>query len=208
MIVSRIKPHAPQEELWPELTDKRFFSVAQTRTYCGDFYEEAARVLFKAERHQIDGRADICPDLSIGGTHFLEVKSLAYGCAGMVYAERLRRDRKLVREHGKLTYVFFVHKAPLDYKGRIVDAKTLGKLRATLAASLHSVIAIPFKDLMPALSKLGPKTMNYRASGKPMPGYRIPWATLRDLSSGQSRALWGSEAYGHRVPPCPLFGRL
>lgn len=208
MIISTIKPVEHQQTLWgtenqqtvwPEwVGDRALYSMAQTRTYCGEFFEEATRDLFQADRHVTNGQADICPDLSLGN-HYMEVKSVGKGRQGLVYAQRLAHDRLLLdATGGQLTYVFWFHQIAAG------ECRTIAHLRASLAAGAVCVFAIPFQEIEAACRDLPPKVMNYRAAtvgGKAkteMAGYRLPWKLLSGLAGNQVGVATPT-AFGNRV---------
>jgi hypothetical protein len=205
--VSAIKPHAEQSAIWPWVGDHAFASMAETRNACGEFYEEATRAMLGADRHQTDGTADVCPDLSVGRNRFLEVKSIGCSRQGLVYSHRLDRDRQLLKStRGQLTYLFWIHNV------RASECSSLFELRDALATGVECVLAVPFETLWEATRALTPRVMNYRAAtgSKPrqeMEGYRLPWGLLRDLSAGQTTMTWSVVAFGREVPPTPLHCR-
>lgn len=216
MIISAIKPQERQQTLWgtenqqtvwPEwVGDRAFHSMAQTRTYCGEFFEEATRDLFQADRHVTNGQADICPDLSLGN-HYLEVKSVGKGRQGLVYAQRLEHDRLLLdATGGKLTYIFWFHQVAAG------ECKTIAHLRNSLANGAVCVFAIPFPEIEAACRLLPAKIMNYRAAPSvnhkkvEMPGYRLSWKLLSELAGNQVGSV-SPTAFGQKIKRVVIYSR-
>lgn len=206
LLVSGIKHVEDQGILWPWVGDRTIDRPAQVRNYCGEFFEEASRILFRAQRHQTDGRATVCPDLSVGPKRYLEVKSIGRTRQGLVYAARLEKDRRLVDSGAQLTYVFWLHSVPAQ------AFTTLIQLRCALARGVDQVLCIPFERLEAACRRLTPKVMNYRnatvtKAAQPMPGYRLPMKLLHHLARGpvQLERTVG-KVFGHGMPPILLSG--
>lgn len=205
--ISAIKHHVEQDAFFVDA--HRIDSKAATRTLVGGFYQEAMRILFQADEHQIDGRVDICPDLSVGKRAFLEVKSVGCGRQALIYENRLKNDRRLVRSGATLTYVFVIHNVPAT------TFTTREQLYEALARGIDRVLVIPFERIRRACSRLTPRIMNYRSarsgshpSATPMPGYRLSWSTLERLARGCGTVVRQPSrlVFGHRIPPLEIHG--
>jgi hypothetical protein len=209
LTISGIVVKGDQGKLWDWVGDRALDHQAAARHHVGEFFEEASRVLFGAARHQIDGRADICPDLSVGRHRYLEIKSIGCSRQGLIYTHRLERDRQLVRETGgQLTYVFWIHNA------EAMQYRTLSSLRAALATSVKEVLVIPFEAISRACRHLRAMPCNYRATARngktemePTFAYRLPWGLLNRLAAGRGR--WSPKdlsAHGHLLHGVTLRG--
>jgi hypothetical protein len=206
--ISAIKPHDQQLTFCADV--HRIDSPAATRNLVGGFYQEAARVLFGASEHQIDSRVDICPDLSVGPRSYIEVKSIGRGRQGLIYQRRLDHDRALVRSGATLTYVFWIHN---------VEATAFTQreeLYAALGRGVERVLVVPFERVSAACRTITPRIMNYRTPragvdgpGEEMPGYRLSWAILQEISAGKAvleRPL--GTVFGVPVSPVELHGAI
>ncbi len=125
------------------------------------------------------------------------------GTAGIVYRDRLLRDRQLVRKtRGRMTYAFFVHDAHL---GR---SCTLRSLQEDLARTLKSVICISLGTMEEECAKLSIKTLNYRpGTGKAMLGWRFPWSRIQQQLIGQTYYVPGLKAFDLDVPNVHFAGK-
>lgn len=218
MIVSAVKHPEDQQTLWPFVGDREI-TMAATRNFAGEFYEHAAASLWRANRHLTNGQADICPDLSLPNDpkHFLEVKSLRVRGQGLIYSERLAKDRAFERDHGVLlTYTLWIHRAEAGTCTRLFQ------LREMLASSTIMVLVIPHGRLAALCRTIEPKIANYRlgrlnrstgttSEPKAMPAYRLPWRELLRLSGADG----GVPTYltppmvvlGYPVPSVPVYCR-
>lgn len=183
MIISQPKIHTEQEVIWPWVGNKPIESAAATRVYCGEFFEEATRVLTGARRHTTDGTADVCPDLSNGDDYY-EVKSLSTG-SFYVFEHRLVNDRMLVDAafQNRLTYVIWLHDAPAT------KCRTLFSLRASLAAHCSEALVIPFERLWTMTRRMKPCKLEYRPGQPYVRAYRIPISRLRMAAKGKSERI-------------------
>ncbi len=199
MKVSAHVPHQEQTRLWPD--DREIRSPAQLRPFVGRFYEEVARVAFGLHRHVTDSSADICPDLSDGKRRFVEVKSVRQGTGGIIYRDRILRDRQLLNKtRGKLTYAFCIHDAQLN---RIMSLRVL-----QLAFELSRIVCVPFATIEAWSNDLNLRTLNYRSGGKPMLGWRIPWSRIERQTFGvQSYALPGLRAFDIGLSWVQFYGK-
>lgn len=190
---------APVEQgrLWDWVGDRELSSVAQARPYVGDFFEEAARITLGATRHQIDSTADYCPDLSVGASRFLEVKAIGQSGQGMVFADRIDRDKRLVRQGATLTYLFWRHGV------RVEGYTTLHGLRAALAQGVRDVLVVPFERLRRSVSGLRSVCLLTSERGNRM-GYRLPRALLEELAGQQTVALPRAKVHGCDLPSVTL----
>lgn len=176
-----------QRLLWPGVDrpprDQPVPTMASTRNICGDFFEEASRVLFHAKRHRTDGRCDVCPDLSLieRPLSFIEAKSVGCTRAGIIYEHRLRKDREFVDAIGaQLTYVFWMHRS------RVGGCDTRGAIHCSLARTAWAVVALSLAQIEDLCRFRPARKMNYRAVHRNRPrsewtpamGFRIP---LREL---------------------------
>lgn len=186
-----------QGKLWDWVGDRELLSVAQARPYVGDFFEEAARITLGATRHQIDSTADYCPDLSVGASRFLEVKAIGQSGQGMVFADRIDRDKRLVREGATLTYLFWRHGV------RVEEHTTLHGLRAALAQGVRDVLVVPFDRLRRAVRGLRLVCLLTSERGNRM-GYRLPRALIEELAGQQTVELSRAKVYGCDLKPVTL----
>jgi hypothetical protein len=201
MIVSAAKQHAPQGVIWDWVGDTPLTTVAQARPYVGDFFEEATRVLFGGNRHQYNANADYCPDISVAPKRFLEVKSIGKSNSGIVFADRVDRDRQLIREGNTLTYIFWTHSV------NVQDYKTLFALRDALAKQAHSVYVIPFNALHSAIKKL-PKVQILATETQKRMGYRLPLKLLQSLVSSKVTERPGVKVYGAKTTSIDVMGQI
>ena len=199
MRMSAAKVHADQGRLWEWVGDRELSSVAQARPYVGDFYEESARVTLGATRHQIDSRADYCPHLSVGASRFLECKAIGATGQGLVFAARLERDARLVREGASLTYLFWRHSV------RVEGFSTLHGLRAALAAGTRQAMAVPFARLRRACQSLRLVCLLNAPGKESRMGYRLPAKLIEDLAGQHGADLPTSTVYGCALKSVPLI---
>ncbi len=177
------------QERWLTV-DRVIDRPAAVRVHVGTFFEEASLALFGGHRHQIDSSAAVCPDLSVGPNQFLEIKSIGQSRQGLVYKDRLAKDRRLLRQTGGgLCYVFWVHNVEATM------CKSLGELRAKLTKGVEVVLCIPFERLWRACRKLRATVCNYRTAARgapdvPMVAYRLPWRLLLRLAGDPRRQVW------------------
>lgn len=206
LTVSAEKTHIEQGKLWEWVGNRDLNSVAQSRPYVGDFYEEAARVLFGAVRHQIDSRKDYCPDLSVGPNRYLESKAVGCSGQGIVFRDRINKDSRLVREGATLTYLFWRHSVKVEAYA------SLHELRAALADNTHTVLAVPFERLRAATRTLKLLCLLTSERGNRM-GYRLPWKLLESLATDHTlldfpvvkvhgQKLHGVTLYGSNLGRC------
>ena len=201
-VISPPRPLTRQATLWPWVGDRVLHGPAAARHYVGAFYEEATRVLTGATPHQTTSAADICPDLSHGRGHYLEVKALASGSA-YLFAHRFAKDRALERTTGgQVLYVYWLHQAPTR------EAQHLYQLRELLAAHTTEVLAIPSRRLRRAAAGMPTVLLAYRAGMPPEPGFRFSVAQLRDLATGPTCAWNMAPVHGIRMPRVLLSGRI
>jgi len=195
LTVSGIVVKGDQSMLWDWVDDRALDMPAMVRNEVGTFFEEASRLLFQADRHQIDGRADVCPDLSVGRNRFIEIKSIGQSRQGLIYKHRLERDRMLVKNTGgSLTYVFWIHNVPAtEYRSR-------HELRAALARGVDRVLVVPFERISAACRRLTALPCNYRTSNRngkeerePTFAYRLPFRLLQHLARG--RCQWQPDPF-------------
>lgn len=202
MRTSAPKVAADQGRLWEWVGDRPLLSAAMARPYVGDFFEEAARVTLGATRHQIDGTADYCPDLSVGAGRFLEIKAIGSSGQGMVFVDRIDRDKRLVRDGATLTYLFWRHGV------RVEEHPTLHRLRAALAVGVRDVLVVPFERLRRAVHGLRPVCLLNAPGRESRMGYRLPTALIEELAGEYMRHdLPRATVYGCEVKPAPLVGR-
>lgn len=198
MRVSAAKVTGEQGRLWSWVGDRSLSSAAEARPYVGDFFEEAARVTLGATRHQIDGQADYCPDLSVGASRFLECKAIGQSGQGMVFADRLKRDAQLVRDGATLTYLFWRHGV------RVEDHATLHGLRAALAMGVRDVLAVPFERLRRAVHGLRLVCLLNAPGRESRMGYRLPKALIEELAGRYTVDLPRTKVYGCDLRPVTL----
>ncbi len=209
MKVSRVKHADRQSLLWAWVGDRDFTSMAQTRNAVGEWCEVAGAALFKAERHATSGTAEVCPDLSLSSPlRYIECKSIGLTRQGLVYAQRLERDRQLVRETGaQLWYAFFLHTVAA------AKCQTLHQLRAMMADGLREVLVVSF-PMLEAICRDNPaRVMNYRRAtrtkaARDMPGHRLPMKALRWAACGaysQQVMAWAGDVYGAQLS-VPITG--
>jgi hypothetical protein len=191
--ISPVRPIEAQQILFRDV--HRIESPAATRNLVGAFYEEATRVMLGADRHTTDGRCEICPDLSLPGRNtYVECKAIGRGRQGLIYAQRLANDGRMVKA---------------------TAFRTVEELHAALAVGVRCVLVVPFERIRSACRKLTPRVMNYRAGNrkgsggapKPMPGYRLPWSLLERLSTGVAtvrRAV--GQVHNLHMPAVELHG--
>lgn len=192
------KAAGEQGRLWDWVGDRDLGSVAQKRPHVGDFFEEAARVLFSATRHQIDSTADYCPDVSVAAERFMECKAIGATGQGMVFADRVAKDARLVDGGATLTYLFWRHGVQVE------DFTTLHALRTALAQGVRDVLAVPFERLRRAVRGLKLVCLLTTDRGNRM-GYRLPKGLIEELAGSRvSVELPRAKVYGCDLRPLTL----
>lgn len=195
---SAAKAAGEQDRLWEWVGDRGLASVAQARPHVGDFFEEAARVLFRGTRHQIDSRADYCPDVAVGAERFLECKAIGATGQGLVFADRIAKDARLVEGGASLTYLFWRHRVMVE------EHTTLHALRRALAEGVVDVLAVPFERLRRAVLRLKLVCLLTTERGNRM-GYRLPKALIERLAGVRvSVDLPRVKVYGCELRPITL----
>lgn len=212
MIIGAVKVHEDQQVLWPWVGDREI-TTAAVRNYAGEFFEEASRVVFGGRKHITSGQADICPDLSLQvpsgePAHYLEVKSLRRGLQGLVYRDRLAKDRAFVRQYGcRLTYVLWCHEAAA------AQCTRLHELRRLLGANTRFVLLIPLADMVRACIAVRPRIANYRLRRRNAPAfamwaYRARWRHLTAAAGDVGVTLPTIDAFGVRMDSVVAYGWL
>lgn len=178
--------------------EDRIFPLAACRSYVGDFFEELTVNTFGGQRLKTDSTKDICPDIQIRDTTFLESKSV--GCSGaiIVYESRLMKDLAFVAEGNTLYYIFWQHNC------RITDGMKLGALRDALAVSVKSVTVVPLEKLRQSLTTLKVLNAKHTARGYGSHGYTSGYQPrLSDVQRnvGPCKTLFPNQlvAYGRRI---------
>ncbi len=197
-----LRQSGSQLVLWDWVGNVHFTHWAQTRHATGQFAEELIVKLFGGNLMKTDGQADICPDVELSKTDYLEVKSVRSIGQGIIYEHILDRAQRFVRRNRvKLRYCFVVH----DTKP--TDSPDLFALRREMAANIKCVIVVPFPTILKLTQKLKLEIMNYRSKARtgkpdePMPGWRIPTSQLRAWATGQATMAFDLSVFG-----CPTGG--
>lgn len=177
MDVAKTRPTDHQLPLWDWVGDRPLHTMAQSRTFCGDFFEEATAVLTTASRLKTVND-HVCPDLRLSRSVYFEVKSVGRSNDGIVYQHRLVKERTMIeKEAADIHYVFWRHKASVK------EHDSLHKLRAALVEHLIEVIMIDHTTLHAMLVNRPTKMMNYSNRtakgdllGYGINGYGIGWS--------------------------------
>lgn len=195
-----------QLPIWDWVGNIQFTHWAQTRHATGDFAEELVVKQFGGRRMTTDGQADICPDVELSKTDYLEVKSVRAIGQGIIYEHIIDRAQRFVRRNRvKLRYAFVIH----DTKPK--DSPDLFALRAEMATNIKAIILVPFETIVGLTQTLKMEVMNYRSKAKsgkpdePMPGWRIPNKQLRDWMTGQPELSFGVCVYNFNTIPFPVY---
>jgi len=234
-VVSRALPRPrevqrAQQQLVPGI-NPYIRSNAQCRTYCGDFYEEAARSLLGDgfERLATDSHAEVCPDLQARNQEFfVEVKSIGKNKQGIVYSERLDNYATLLATwfpslhdpspvfDPNLIYVLWNHDV------RTKEHTTLEGLRAALADRTRACYILDFVALRRMAAYSDEKVLNYRSAEGyervDMRGHRLSSKVFRLIREDHyaARCLLGEvwlsrfwsaplSVYGHRTSEVPTY---
>jgi hypothetical protein len=195
-----------QTYLWEP--DKPFISMAQTRNWSGDFFEEATGRLVAGVRLKTHGGAEVCPDVRVGDNVFVESKGAGKNGAVIVYDARMAKDIHWTAERGaSLFYCIWHHNADC-----ITDKPSMRELRRKLAISVRYVLLIPLADLAARCVPEKKRVINSKPARKGQGfggrGYRDGWSMrLADFRAGcgEPCEVGGVEAYGVGFPPVPVY---
>jgi hypothetical protein len=174
-----------QAWLWPDARDKPIKCMAATRNLCGDFFEQATAAALGAVRLKTDGTAEVCPDLRIDLTTYLESKSVGATGASIIYASRMRKDLRFCREHEACIWYCLWH-----HKVKVTDLRTVRELYRHLAAGIRHVTLLPLPIVRDLTRSRALKVLNKHYTsrkGEPLAygdrskGYGIGWSTPLNL---------------------------
>lgn len=153
--------------LCPDLFDWEFRTLAEKRVWFGKFVERLVAQLTGAQVLAVDGRCDICPDLRVSDTVFIETKSCGRSGQFIVYDWRREKESRFEAEGNTMLYAVVAH----DIKAH--DVKTwMGLVRAFAAKPLRCTIATHHE--MTACLVGEPRTFNHivdRGHGYTRTGY-------------------------------------
>lgn len=197
-----------QLPIWDWVGNTQFYSMAQTRNATGEFCEQATLQLMGGQRLSTQGNKDICPDIELSKTSYLEVKSVGIRRTALIY-EHIHDRQVLFLRRNKvaLHYLFWIHTIAA---ARLPD---LFELRRQMAANIERVIVVPFAKVSEAVKHLPLKVMNYRARehngvSVPMAGWRIPVKQLKAWSEGQPRLAFDTSVFGYQMGGYPIYGKI
>lgn len=166
-----------QDRIWDWVGDRQIETSAQMRTVTGDWCEELVARCLGGIRHQVDSRADFCPDVELinqplDGDHYVEVKSCRHTGA-LLFHKRLRKDKRLEAGGARLFYAFVRTTCPLPSLPARMSA-----IRYALSLSRMQVLIVPARRVRGWARTQKPRAM---WQGGPL-GYRMPWGAIEQLS--------------------------
>lgn len=192
-----------QTTLWGD-EHRTFRSIAQMRTFIGGFFEEATCTLTGGQRYSIDSSC-VCPDLLIAPGIYGECKSVGRSNAGIVFQERVDKDKKILAMPGakQLLYFFWMHHAAVK------DVPNLKALRTILAALVHTVLVVDATVVHRICDRRDPVPLNHRGERgagrfRPMLGWKLEPDLMRGWMQHQCGMIAGLSAYGIPIPMIPL----
>lgn len=181
--------------------------AARSRT--GDFFEELAKFALVADRIKVDSTADICPDLRIGSSNvFVESKAIGNSGQAILYANRVAKDRRFIREGNRIVYAFWRHRFAA------MGAKTIEELWRGLGASIECLSLLDERTLRGILQGRPKRRINSRymksgvRNGYGSNGYGVGWCfPYSSILAACSPTLFeaSGEPYGIEVAGVPIF---
>lgn len=152
------------------------------RHVIGELIEEISAIVLGGYRHRTDSRSDYCPDISVG-RNFYECKAAGLSRQTLIYAGRLKKDRRFARRH-QLFYLIWHHRAYTK------DARSVDELRSLLLQRIQCAYIVPFNAIDAICKSLREEKLcsasayglNGRASNKKAygSGYRLPLKSIQD----------------------------
>jgi hypothetical protein len=131
----------------------------------------------RADRVKCDSTADICPDLRVGSSNvFVESKAIGQSGQAILYANRVAKDRRFMREGNRIVYAFWRHRFAA------LKAATIEELWRGLGASVECVSLIDAATLATILRGREKRRINSRymksgvRNGYGSNGYGVGWA--------------------------------
>lgn len=203
MRLPRPRDLGTQTVLWDWVDDVQFDSVLSTRTYIGDFFEEATVQLYKhlgARRLVTDAAADICPDIELAvDKGWIEVKSLGIGSNVIIYEHSLERYKRLKQYYPdrEIFFALWTHRFQMRFASR------LGEMQQKLATLIDSVLIVPLEEVLKVTSAIEPAPLRIRSEGPNQitNAWRLPKEITNRWYSGQQRIAHDISVYN-----APVFG--
>jgi hypothetical protein len=123
----------------------------------GDFFEEATAKLVRGHRFDTDSSCEYCPDVSTGGSVFMESKASGRGNRVIVYRDRIKRELDWCREN-RATIYYYIWRHSVWTK----TVSTERDLHIALAKSTREVVVVDLSVLFNIASELPVKCINNR----------------------------------------------
>lgn len=162
-----LRPAFETPLLCPDLFDWEFRTLAEKRVWFGKFVEKLVAALTQAQVLAVDGRCEICPDLRVSDTVFIETKSCGRSGQFIVYDWRREKETRFEAAGNTMLYAVVAHDI------RAHDVKSwMGLVRAFAAKPLRC--AITAHDEMASCLVGEPQTFNHiidRGHGYSRTGY-------------------------------------
>lgn len=200
MRLPRPRDLGTQQVLWDWVDDITLDSLLSTRTYIGDFFEEATVQLYEeigAKRLITDGSADVCPDIQTNDG-WMEVKSLGRGSNVIIYEHSLDRYKRLQRLHPdkRIYFVFWRHRFQFKFASR------LNEMYDKLSMSIESVLVVSLADICKATGSILPLPLRVRSEGEHqhVSAWRLPKLVTDPWWAGQSRMAHDVSVYDVAIP--------
>jgi hypothetical protein len=215
--ISGRKVEAGQSCLLDGYDEDQPLTVPGCRTWIGDFFEQATAAVTRGIRLKTDCSADICPDIKISDSVYIESKSVGINGSLIVYDSRLQKDKNFVARGVSLYYCFWQHNF------HIHDGILLRDLRDGAAKAVKSVVIVTFAELARILESDGRLKTLSRKEGLPhrgpqrrgfgshgyTAGYQERLSLVRNQLDLQPRAPRGwrnVKVYGRSLPLFKVYG--
>jgi len=185
-----------QSVLWDWVDDAQLDTALSTRTYIGDFFEEATVQLYRhhgAHRLVTDSTADVCPDIAMS-SGWIETKSLGRGSNVIIYEHSVERYKRLqlVYPERHILFALWRHKFQMKFASR------QSELYEKLALSIESVLMVPLAEVLKVTSTIAPQPLRIRSEGphQMVSAWRLPKSATDVWYAGQQRLVHDIEVYG------------
>ena len=190
-----------QEELFNVSEYSVIKSANQAAPYIGDWAEEYASVVLKANRLKLNSN-NMCPDLLLDKNRFAEVKAVGPRYTFTIFKEGYEKQKALLASGSKLVFVLIHHEViASDFVG-----KTLNDLREALCESVHHITIVPAYTVHKEVRKMLAEHGDWKFSPKRAEAYqryviirRKFLETFMPKRMHRNKRALRSEVYGHPV---------
>jgi len=183
---------AYRQSSFSDWAHKPLHSRQQATTAVGDFFEEAIKVVFGADRFKINGNCK-CPDLLHEDT-LIESKAFGHSGSTIISIDQLFTYKELaIKFDYDFYYIFAIHGVK-----KVSAPQTVEGLKDILAENILGFYVLHWEKVW-KLSK-GKKIGRYETpKHKPFCFYRLNWNNIRDAGRYKTKELDAFKVYGRQV---------